>query len=241
MLVQHWSLTLLLAGLVSVVPFSAVAQDSGSSNPQSAPAGAPEHGRGHGNFDPQKRTERLTKELNLTSDQQSKVLDIFKSEQSQMEKLRSDSSTPQEDRRSKMMEIRKTSADQVRGILDADQQKKFDTARVSAASVGDHARSAREPGRILLSRNSLEKRFTDRILNERSDGLPHLTSRWRDAGFPKSRPGTGSPASQAVPSTRTIAVCALAQTMGVAIQDFRSPDGSSRQTLLEPSRSLASL
>jgi hypothetical protein len=53
-----------------------------------------------------------------------------------MEKLRSDSSTPQEDRRSKMMEIRKTSADQVRGILDADQQKKFDTLQSERGQWG---------------------------------------------------------------------------------------------------------
>ncbi len=126
-MLKHWPLALLLAGVVTIIPFSAVAQDSGSGDSQSAPAGSQEHGRGRGNFDPQKRTERLTKELKLTSDQQPKVLDILKSEQSQMEKLRSDSSMSQDDRRSKMMEIRKASADQIRGLLDADQQKKWDT------------------------------------------------------------------------------------------------------------------
>ena len=50
----------------------------------------------------------LTKQLRLTSDQQPKVLEILKSEQSQMENLRSDSSVTQDDRRSKMMEIHKS-------------------------------------------------------------------------------------------------------------------------------------
>jgi hypothetical protein len=68
----------------------------------------------------------LAKHLNLTSDQQSKVLDILKSEQSQMQSLRSDNSTAPEDRHSKMMDIHKTSSDQIRALLDSDQQKKWD-------------------------------------------------------------------------------------------------------------------
>jgi Spy/CpxP family protein refolding chaperone len=117
----------MLAGMVLAISAAGLAQDNGSGNQQSAPAGAPpEHGRGHGHFDPAKHTEMLTKQLNLTSDQQSKVLEILKSEQSDMEKLRSDSSVSQDDRRSKMMEIHKTSGDQIRALLDPNQQKKWD-------------------------------------------------------------------------------------------------------------------
>jgi periplasmic protein CpxP/Spy len=86
---------------------------------------ATEHMRGHG-FDPAKRTEMLTKRLGLTSDQQPKVLDALKSEQSQMESLHSDSSLSQEDRHMKMMDIHKSTNDQVRAILNPDQQKKWD-------------------------------------------------------------------------------------------------------------------
>ena len=123
-MLKHCLLALMLTGLVGTLTLSAVAQDS-SNDQQSAQQGAPEHG-GHRHLDPAKRTEMLTKELKLTADQQPKVLDILKSEQSQMESLRSDSSTSQDDRRSKMMEIRKTSNDQIRALLDANQQKKFD-------------------------------------------------------------------------------------------------------------------
>jgi len=123
-MLKHWLPTLMLASVITFVP-AALAQDSGNA-PQSAPEGAPpEHGRG-GHMDPEKRTEMLTKELKLTSDQQPKVLDILKSAQSQMQGLRSDSSLSQDDRRSKMMEIHKASNDQIRALLDAGQQKKWD-------------------------------------------------------------------------------------------------------------------
>ena len=85
-----------------------------------------QHGYGHNHFDPEKRTAMLTKQLKLSSDQQSKLEDILKSEKSQMESLRSDSSVSQEDRHSKMMEIHKSSNEQIRGLLDPDQQKKWD-------------------------------------------------------------------------------------------------------------------
>jgi periplasmic protein CpxP/Spy len=107
---------LMLAALVGVV--SAAAQNS---DQQSGPA---EGHRRH--FDPQQRTEMLTKQLKLNSDQQAKVLDSLKAEQSQMESLRSDSSLSQDDRRAKMMDIHKQSNDQIRGLLDSNQQKKWD-------------------------------------------------------------------------------------------------------------------
>jgi len=125
-MLKHYLLTLLLAALTCTLAGFAVAQDSGSAAPQSAPAGAPPEGHGHRGFDPERRTEMLTKQLKLTADQQPKVLDILKSQQSQMESLHSDSSLSQTDRRAKMMDIRKASDDQIRSLLDSDQQKKWD-------------------------------------------------------------------------------------------------------------------
>ena len=134
---KHWIVALMLAALVCMVASFAVAQDNENNAQQSAPAGAmAEHGRGH--FDPAKRTEMLTKQLKLTSDQQAKVLDIFKSEQSQMESLRSDSSLSQQDRRSKMMEMHKSTNDQVRAVLDSDQQKKWDEMQSRHENWGHH-------------------------------------------------------------------------------------------------------
>ena len=140
-------LVFMLAALACAISTSAVAQNSGSNDQQSAPAGAPpEHGYGHRHFDPQQRTEMLTKRLKLNSDQQSKVLDILKSEQSQMEKLRSDSSLSQDDRRSKMMDIHKASNDQIRTLLDSDQQKKWDTMQSEHEQWQGHHHEGQEPG-----------------------------------------------------------------------------------------------
>jgi Spy/CpxP family protein refolding chaperone len=126
-MLKHCLLALTLAGLIYTITPAAVAQDTGSKDLQAAPSAAPpEHGPGYGHMDPAKRTAMLAKRLNLNSDQQSKVQDILKSEQSQMESLRADTSVSQQDRRSKMMEIHKSTNNQIRGLLDPDQQKKWD-------------------------------------------------------------------------------------------------------------------
>ena len=125
-MLKHCLLALTIAGLLYTVTHAAIAQDAGYGQ-QSAPAGAaPEHGRGGRHFDPEKRSEMMAKHLNLNADQQAKLKDILTSEQSQMQKLHEDSSMSQEDRRSKMMDLHKTSNDQIRALLNADQQKKFD-------------------------------------------------------------------------------------------------------------------
>jgi hypothetical protein len=86
----------------------------------------------------------LTQQLKLTSDQQLvKVLDTLKSEQSQTEKLRSDSSLSQDDHPSKMTDIRKASDDQIRALLDSDQQKSGTRCRASADSGRDIATRAK--------------------------------------------------------------------------------------------------
>jgi Spy/CpxP family protein refolding chaperone len=72
------------------------------------------------------RLQRMTDALNLTSDQQEKIKPILDSESQQMQQLRSDSSLSQQDRRSKMMQIRQGSHDQIKAILTPDQLQKFD-------------------------------------------------------------------------------------------------------------------
>lgn len=115
---------LLLVGVIWMVSGAAIAQNSGDQ--QGPPAAGEEHGYGHRHMDPHKHTEMLTKQLKLTSDQQPKVLEILKSQQSQMETLHSDTSLSQDDRHTKMMDIHKASNDQIRALLDANQQKKWD-------------------------------------------------------------------------------------------------------------------
>jgi len=138
-------LALLLAAVVYTVAPFASAQENGSNDQQSNTAGAPpEHGRG-GHFDSEKRTEMLTKQLKLTADQQPKVLDILKSTQSQIQSLRSDSSVSQDDRRSKMMEIHKTSDDQIRALLDPNQQRKWDAIQSKHEQWQGHHQDGQAP------------------------------------------------------------------------------------------------
>jgi periplasmic protein CpxP/Spy len=126
-MLKNWILALTLGGLAYAATPAVVAQDAPSSDQQAAPTGAPpERGRGPGRHDPDQRAEMLSKKLNLSADQRAKVTDIFKSELAEMQKIHADASAPQQDRRSKMMDAHKSSNDQVRAVLNADQQKKWD-------------------------------------------------------------------------------------------------------------------
>ena len=135
----------ILSALGAAASVSVFSQDTQSNDQQSAPAGGqPEHAQGRYHPDPAKRTEMLTNQLKLTSDQQPKVLEILKSEQSQMESLRSDSS--QDDRRSKMMDLRKASNDQIRALLDSKQQKKWDEMQSRHEQRQAHHQGGQAPG-----------------------------------------------------------------------------------------------
>ena len=143
---KNWFVVLMLSCVLAIVATSAVAQDSGN-EPQSSQGGEQgEHGHGRRHFDPTERTQMLTKHLKLTSDQQAKVLDILKSQQSQMEQLRSDTSASQDDRRSKMMDIRKSSDSQIRALLDPDQQKKWDKMQSERGHWGGHRSEGQDSG-----------------------------------------------------------------------------------------------
>jgi len=123
---RNWILAWTLAGLASAAVPAVVAQDAPSSDQQPAATAPSEGGHRGPRFDPDRRAEMVSKKLNLSADQKTKVTDIFKSEQEQMQKIHADASASQQDRRSKMMESHKASNDQVRALLNPDQQKKWD-------------------------------------------------------------------------------------------------------------------
>ena len=84
---------------------------------------------GHGPGQPMSADQRLqhmTKQLNLTSEQQQQIKPILENESKQMQSLHQDSSLSQQDRMSKMMQIRQGTAEQVKPILNADQQQKYE-------------------------------------------------------------------------------------------------------------------
>jgi len=133
-------LILLAVSLVLIAaPFAAAqsSNDSPPNNPQSSQGNGGWH---HGPPDPAQRTQELTKQLKLTSDQQAKVQDILQSEHSQMEALHQDSSLSQQDRRAKMMDIRKSTDTQIRALLDSNQQKKWDEMQAKREQWGQGRR-----------------------------------------------------------------------------------------------------
>jgi periplasmic protein CpxP/Spy len=139
---KQWLPVILAAGLISTAAPLVTAQDqsappSSSNDQQATPAKGGWH---HGAPDPAERTRHLTKQLNLTADQQTKVQGILQSEQSQMETLHQDSTISQQDRHSKMMDIRKNTDTQIRAALDPTQQKKWDDmqARRDERMQGHH-------------------------------------------------------------------------------------------------------
>jgi protein CpxP len=73
--------------------------------------------------------KHLSKKLNLSSDQQAKLKPILEDQRKQMETVHSDSSLSREDRMSKMQDLRKSSDEQIKGVLNPDQQKSFDKMR----------------------------------------------------------------------------------------------------------------
>ena len=73
--------------------------------------------------------QHLTKKLNLTADQQAKLKPLLEDQRKQMEQLHSDSSLSREDRFSKMQELRQNSDNQIKNVLNEDQQKNFDKMR----------------------------------------------------------------------------------------------------------------
>jgi Spy/CpxP family protein refolding chaperone len=143
-MLKQWLPIVLAAGLIATAAPFVAAQDNQSppASPNSDQQGPPPQGDGRmhrGMPDPAQRTKELTKHLNLTADQQTKVLSIFQSEQSQMETARQDTSASQPDRHAKMMDLRKTADTQVRALLDSNQQKKWDEMQARRQQWGqDH-------------------------------------------------------------------------------------------------------
>ena len=73
-----------------------------------------------------KMLESLTKELDLTADQVTKIKEIFKESRPQMKALHEDASMDKKAKRAKMKEVREATHAKIRPILTAEQAVKFD-------------------------------------------------------------------------------------------------------------------
>jgi protein CpxP len=123
MSVKHkyvWILTLLLA-----MPM--LASGARAATYQGGGYGGGQGGGGRrGPVSPDEQLKRMTKDFNLTPDEQAKIKPILVAEQKKMEDVRNDSSGDRQTMRQKMMQIRQDRNDQVRAQLDDKQKEKFD-------------------------------------------------------------------------------------------------------------------
>ena len=97
------------------------ARDAGTQ--QSNPQAQTESGTHQGQH--ASRLEWLSKELNLTDDQQAKLKPILEEKSKQMKATREDSTLTQDQKSEKMKQIHESTHSQINGILTPEQQKKF--------------------------------------------------------------------------------------------------------------------
>lgn len=103
----------------NLAPAPSQAGQSATPDQAAPPTGGYGHHRGQ-------QLEMLTERLNLSPDQVAQVKTIDKDARTQAMAVHDDQSLSQTDRRSKMMDIRKTSQDKVRAVLNDDQKAKYD-------------------------------------------------------------------------------------------------------------------
>ena len=120
--------TLALGGLLALGTTAALAQDNPPPPPDQNQAGPPPQGpEGRGmRMDPNRQLERLTRELNLTSDQQDKIKPLLVDRQQKMQALFQDQSVAPEDRRRQMRTISEGTNNSIKALLTDDQKQKFD-------------------------------------------------------------------------------------------------------------------
>ncbi len=124
-------ITAAFAGAMSFMLFTGTAFSQDDQNQQAPPPQGSEMGGhkmgGHHQMPTvDEQLQHLTKKLNLSDDQQTKVKAVLEDQHTKMEALHNDSTTAREDKFGKMRDIRQNSDTQIKAILNEDQQKKFD-------------------------------------------------------------------------------------------------------------------
>jgi len=111
---------------LSLVPL-AFAQDTQTQGDHEKRHG---HGgmKGHGMGDPEQHLQQLTKQLNLTKDQQDKIRPILQEQHEKMQQqMQSNANASQDDRRAAMKQSHEETVSKINEVLTPDQQKKFAT------------------------------------------------------------------------------------------------------------------
>lgn len=124
--------TLFAAGSALAVP---VAQEQ--SQPQTKHEQGPDHGGRR--MDPDRQLAMMTKQLNLSDEQQNQLRPILADRQQQMQALWSDQSLSREDRTAKMKTIREETHAKIEAVLNADQKTKFEQMHAQGREHHEHS------------------------------------------------------------------------------------------------------
>jgi periplasmic protein CpxP/Spy len=118
--------TLALAGLVSLgLSATAFAQDNSAPPPQDQSSGMHEHHRG--GMDPDAQLKHMTRQLDLSADQQSQIKPILESRQQQMQQLWQNQSMSRDERHQKMQAIQQDSSQKIEAVLNDSQKQKYES------------------------------------------------------------------------------------------------------------------
>jgi len=111
---------------------------------QSAPAPAGSTQNMH-KFDAETQLQRLTKQLTLTPDQQTRIRPVLQQRDQQLQALHGDSSLKPADRRAKAMSIMQDTESQIDGMLTQEQRDKWKAMRERAMERMQEKRGQKVP------------------------------------------------------------------------------------------------
>lgn len=98
-----------------------------------------------GGNDSQKRIERLTLDLGLTTEQQARIKPILEEESLQLDTLRGNDTYNREQRRVKLQELNNTSSEKIRPLLTPEQQGKFDEIKLK---INERRNQNKNPNKV---------------------------------------------------------------------------------------------
>jgi periplasmic protein CpxP/Spy len=134
---------LVLAGAIGMSGL-AMSQDA-TAQAEPAPPAKMQHQHGMNGGDADSRMDRMSRELNLTDDQKTKLKPIFQSEWQEMKPVREDSSLSQDQKHEKMKSIHEKYRAQVEGVLTPDQQEKWKNMQSNRMQHGGMKKSGEAP------------------------------------------------------------------------------------------------
>ncbi|MGB6974371.1 MAG: hypothetical protein WBD67_06790, partial [Terracidiphilus sp.] len=136
--------TLAIAGALLFGAGAVAAQDN--SAPNSAPAQAPGQASGQWGqrgrrMDPDQQLRRMTKQLDLTADQQSQIKPMLLDRQQKMQDLFQDQSLDRRTRRSRMQDIQRDTKSKIESVLTDAQKQKYEAMQQNMHRRGGYGRS----------------------------------------------------------------------------------------------------